>query len=128
MAQRFPIRYDGINAKLFPLLAMPQRRSYVDLDDDSVHVHMGWGFTAHIPRRSISGACRDPDVAGITAGAHGWRGSWLVNGSRHGIVRLDVEPPVRAWTLAIPVNLRRLAVSLEDPDGFLAALGAPAST
>lgn len=126
--QRFTIRYDGLNAKLFPLLGMPQRGAYLELDDDSLRVRLGWGFTAHIPRRSITGARPGPDVRGITAGAHGWRGSWLVNGSRRGIVNVDVDPPARAWTLAFPIKLRRLAVSLEDPEGFLAALGAPSPT
>ncbi len=124
VVQRFPIRYTGLNAKRFPVLGLPRSGSYVELDDDRVRVRLGWGFTAHIPRRSITGARLGPDVAGITAGAHGWRGRWLVNGSRQGIVRLHVDPPVRAWTLAIPVRLRELAVSLEDPEGFLAALGA----
>ncbi|MGH8993987.1 MAG: hypothetical protein ACRDZ7_20955 [Acidimicrobiia bacterium] len=126
--QRFPILYTGFNAKLFPVLGMPRSRSYVELDDDSLRVRLGWGFTAHIARRSITGARRGPDVPGITAGAHGWRGRWLVNGSRRGIVRIDVDPPARAWTLVLPVRLRELWVSLEDPDGFLAALGAPSSS
>ena len=125
--RRFPIRYSGINAKLFPLLALPRSRAYVELDDDSLRVQLGWGFSARIPLRSVQGAQRGPDVSGITAGAHGWRGRWLVNGSRQGIIRLDIDPPVRAWTLAIPVRLRRLDVSLEDPDGFLTALGVSAA-
>ena len=123
--QRFPILYTGINAKVFPFLGMPRGGSYVELDDEVVRVRLGWGFTAQITRRAITGARRGPDVKGITAGAHGWRGRWLVNASRQGIVHLDVDPPARAWTLAIPVRLRRLAVSLEDPDGFLAALALP---
>ena len=126
--QRFPILYSGINAKVFPVLGLPRSGSYVELDDDSVRVRLGWGFTASIPRRAITTARRGPDVVGITAGAHGWRGRWLVNGSGRGIVRLDVDPPVRAWTLALPVRLSRLDVSLEDPDGFLAALGAPSGS
>ena len=125
--QRFPILYSGINATLFAVLGLPRSRSYLELDDDSLRVRLGWGFTARIPRRSITAAQRDRDVRGITAGAHGWRGRWLVNGSSQGIVRLDIDPAVRAWTLAIPVQLRRLLVSLEDPEGFLAALGAPAN-
>ncbi len=127
MGHRFPILYSDINAKLFTLLALPRSRSYVELDDDSLRVQLGWGFTARIPRRSISAAQRGPDVPGITAGAHGWRGRWLVNGSRRNIVRLDIDPPVRAWTLAIPVRMRQLLVSLEDPEGFLTALGVPAA-
>jgi hypothetical protein len=123
--QRFPIRYDGINTRIFPLLGLPRSRSYVELDADRVGVCLGWGFSARIPRRTITGASRAPDIKGITAGAHGWAGRWLVNGSRHGIVRLDLDPPARAWTLAIPIRLRHLAVSLEDPDGFLGALALP---
>ncbi|MGH9037979.1 MAG: hypothetical protein ACRD0O_19650 [Acidimicrobiia bacterium] len=126
--QRFPILYSGINTKVFPVLGLPRSGSYVELDDDAVRVRLGWGFSAHIARRAITGAGRAPDIRGITAGAHGWRGRWLVNGSRQGIVSLDIDPPTRAWTLAIPVRLRQLAVSLEDPDGFLAALGAPDRT
>jgi hypothetical protein len=123
--QRFPILYTGINAKLFPVLGLPHGGSYVELDDDSVRVRLGWGFTTQIPRRAITSARRGRDVPGITAGAHGWRGSWLVNGSSTGIVELEVDPPARAWTLVLPIKLRKLLVSLEDPDGFLAALEAP---
>lgn len=128
MRQRFSIRYSGLNATLFPALGLPRSGSYLDLDNDSVRVRLGWGFSAHIPRRTITAAGRAPDINGITAGAHGWRGRWLVNGSRRGIVRLDVDPPTRAWTLGIPIRLRQLAVSLEDPDGFLAALALPDAT
>ena len=57
-------------------------------------------------------------------GAHGWRGRWLVNGSSAGIVQLDLEPRQRAWLLSIwPLTLRVLYVSLDDPHGFLAAIG-----
>lgn len=126
MRQRFPIRYTGLNARLFPLLGLARRSAYAELDPDSLHVRLGWGFSARIPRSHIRAAGRGADVAGITAGAHSWRGRWLVNGSRRGIVRIDVEPAVRAWTLVFPIRLRELAVSLEDPDGFLAALAAPA--
>ncbi len=61
-------------------------------------------------------------------GVHGWRGRWLVNGSSHGIVVLGIDPPARARTLGLPVRLRELAVSLEDPVGFAAALGMELST
>jgi hypothetical protein len=128
VAQRFPIRYSAWNAKLFAVLGLPRDSAYLEVDDDSVRVRLGWGFTASVPRRSISAARRSPDLRGITAGAHGWRGRWLVNGSREGMVHLEVDPPVRAWTLAIPVSLSQLDVSLEDPAGFLAALGAPATS
>lgn len=125
MRQRFPIRYTGLNARLFPLLGLPRRSAYVELGPDAVRVRLGWGFSAQIPRHRIGGAGRGPDRHGITAGAHGWRGHWLVNGSNQGIAVLVVDPPVRAWTMCFPIRLRRLEVSLEDPDGFLGALAVP---
>ncbi|HEV7536106.1 MAG TPA: hypothetical protein VGP90_10760, partial [Acidimicrobiia bacterium] len=63
----------------------------------------------------------------LTAGAHGWNGRWLVNGAADGIVDMHLAERVRASVAGCPIRLGRLAVSLEDPDGFLAALGAPAA-
>jgi hypothetical protein len=40
-----------------------------------------------------------------------------------GIVTLEIQPPARAWVIGFPVRLRKLHISLEDPDGFLAAVG-----
>ena len=51
-------------------------------------------------------------------GAHGWRGEWLVNGSSSGIVRIELEPPGRAKVCGVPVELRVLRVSVEDPAGL----------
>ena len=55
---------------------------------------------------------------------HGWNGRWLVNGSSHGIVRIDLDPAQRAWVVGLPVSLRTLRVSVEDPDALIAALRA----
>jgi len=40
-----------------------------------------------------------------------------------GIVGIDIDPPARAIAVGLPVHLDYLALSLEDPDGFLAAIG-----
>jgi hypothetical protein len=46
-----------------------------------------------------------PDNEAVTAwGVHGWRGSWLVNGSSSGLVRFEIEPAVRALIMGIPVR------------------------
>ncbi|MFM8943879.1 MAG: hypothetical protein ACKOI0_01230, partial [Actinomycetota bacterium] len=58
----------------------------------------------------------------LDRGVHGWFGRWLVNGAGDGLVRLDLRPTARATAGPFPVGLRTLWVSLEDPDGFLAAL------
>jgi hypothetical protein len=46
-----------------------------------------------------------------------------VNGSSHGILVLAIDPPERARVLGVPVRVRELAISLDDPVGFAAALG-----
>jgi hypothetical protein len=38
------------------------------------------------------------------------------------IVGVDIDPAVRAVATGIPVRLHYLALSLENPDAFLAAL------
>ena len=60
-------------------------------------------------------------VGGI--GVHGWRGRWLVNGAATGLVAITVDPAVRAWAVGVPVKLRELTLSLEDPDALVGALG-----
>ena len=124
---RFPSRFSPGNAVLFRGLLIPPSASYVELDDETIHVRLAWTFTARIPRRLVAsaGPGKRPTIP-LTAGAHGWNGRWLVNGAPDGIVATELTERVRAFVLGVPIRLRLLAVSLEDPDGFLAALGAPA--
>jgi hypothetical protein len=72
---------------------------------------------------------------GGTTGVHGRRGRWLVNGSAEGLAELTIDPPVRIspsidtlYGLG-PSRVRQLTLSLDDPDGFVAAVKAllPAS-
>jgi hypothetical protein len=88
-----------------------------------VRVRMGFWFSATIPLRSITEAGRRGYVwAGY--GVHFVpRGPWIVNGSGHNVVRIVIDPPVRARAVGVNVELRELWISLEDPDGFLAAIG-----
>ena len=116
----FPFRY-GLFRPVLSVLGMGPRFSSIGVAGDQVRVRMGWSFQADIPRRSITGA--EPSsglVGGI--GVHGWRGRWLVNGAASGLVTLDIDPPVRARVLGVPVGLRTLRVSVESPDELLGAL------
>ena len=115
------IGYDPALSPMFRALGLGPKRSGVWIGTDSVRVKMGWGFNATIPRSAIRAI--SPDSATVTGwGVHGWRGRWLVNGASSGLVRLDLEPTVRAWAIGIPVRLRRLRISVQDPHGLLAAL------
>lgn len=124
--RRFPIRFSPVNNVLFRGLLISPASAYVELGDDTIHVRMGWAFSARIPRRLVAKAGPGkPPTLRLTAGAHGWAGRWLVNGAPDGIVTLDLSESRRAIVSGFPVRLKELSVSLEDPDAFLAALGAP---
>jgi hypothetical protein len=113
---RFRIRYTGVNHAMAVLGLVPGN-SLVDVFEDRVEVRMGWAFRATIERSSIQSVSDDREsVTGW--GAHGWRGVWLVNGSSSGIVRIELEPPGKAKVCGIPVELRVLRVSVEDPVGL----------
>jgi hypothetical protein len=106
-----------------PLL-LGARHATVRLTADTLLVRMGWAFRAEIPRSSIRRAARHRD-ASWAIGVHSdlRLTSWLVNGSRQGIVFLDLDPPAKGRSGPFPITIRRLGLGLDDPDGFLRALG-----
>ena len=122
----FALRYNRAMRAFTGLLGLGPRRSRVELSAEELQVRMGWGFTARIPRQSIH-----------QARALGWRrdiwyalgihtllgGRWIVNGSLTGVVTLAIEPSVRARAFGLPIRLRWLAMSLQDPEEFLTVLG-----
>jgi len=125
-SQIFSIYY-GAWRPLLVALALGPGLSGVELGAEELHVKMGWDFRARVPRRAITGARAESGrVGGV--GVHGWRGRWLVNGSMERIVSIDIEPEARALATGLPVHVHYLALSLEDPDGFLAALGVGTGT
>ena len=123
----FPIRYSRLSRWFFAPLLLGERHADVSLTDSELRVRMGWAFHATIPRTSIQRAARHRDVP-WAVGVHvldvRFR-TWLVNGSREGIVFLDLDPPARGRTGPIPITIGRLGLGLEDPDAFLRELGVP---
>jgi hypothetical protein len=119
--QRFPIRYSPFKGTLLRLCLVPQRLSHVDVRSDEVRVRMAWAFSARLPRAAITSVTREKPVW-VTAGAHGWRGRWLVNGASGPIVAIRVDPPARGRVLGVPIEVREVQVSVEDADALIAAL------
>ena len=118
--QEFSIRY-GVFRPLLSVLGAGPRFSRVTVDGDRLRARMGWSFRADIPMASITGAERHHGLVG-GIGVHGWRGTWLVNGSAKGVVSVHIDPPAPARVLGVPVRLKTLQVSLEEPEDFLAVL------
>ncbi len=118
---RFGFRYDRWCGWLLGLLGSGRSISRAIVTDDDLEVQLGIGFRGAVPRSSIRSARRwKGRVFGW--GVHGWRGRWLVNGSSKGIVVFEVDPPAKGRVLGIPVTVRELALSMEDPEGLCAAL------
>ncbi len=123
MNTRFRIRFGRVLAVLLAAFGWGPGASYVDLAGGELRVRMGWGFQATIPLGSIVETDRRAYVW-WAYGIHIYRkGVWIVNGSGSGIVTLAIDPPAPARVLGFSTQLRGLWVSLEDPDGFLAAIG-----
>lgn len=120
---RFPLAYSGPNRALMGVLGMGPDASGVEVGDTAVRVRMGWGFRAEVPRSAIRAAHVQTRLPFLGWGVHGWNGRWLVNGSSRGLVRIDLDPTQRARVTGWPVKLRELWVSVDDPDGLVAALG-----
>jgi hypothetical protein len=119
-AQRFPIRFTGLNRLMF-VLGLTRSRSWVEVDDERLRARMGWAFNLDAPLASVRAARQGAErVWGW--GVHGWRGRWLVNGSSSGLVRIALDPPARARLGPVPLRVRELRVSLEDPEGLVGAL------
>jgi hypothetical protein len=119
------MRFGRANAVLMTLFGMGPLWSSVDVDGEHVRVKMGWAFSATIPRTAITGAKRRGYVW-WAFGVHslGWAaGRWIVNGSGHNVVEVTIDPPARARVLGFRVKLREVWLSLDDPDGFIAAVG-----
>lgn len=120
-ARRFPIRYEGWSRGLMRVLGMGPKVSSVELVGDRVSIRMGWAFRLSCPRSSIVAAGAD-DGRVWGWGVHGWRRSWLVNGSSHGLVRIRLEPACRGRVVLLPWSVDTVRVSVEDPDELIAAL------
>jgi hypothetical protein len=97
----------------------------VELDADQLRLRMA-DFKVDVPRASIRRVARSALKTRGTIGVHATRGRWLANGSAHGLVAIEIDPPVRTErslsTLFRRMKVTELVVSLVDPDGFIAAV------
>lgn len=99
-------------------------RPRVEVGADTVTIRMGYGWRSQVPRASIRAAGPGPDRV-ISIGAHGWRGRWLVNTRREGLVALTLDPAATGRCFGVRHRLTRLTISVCDPEAFLAVLRAP---
>ena len=117
------MRYSPFAGAVLKLMGLGPARSGVWVDQDSVRVALGWGFRSTFLRATVRevGPATQTFLDGW--GAHGWRGRWIVNGSSHGLVRLELDPAAQGRVMGVPIRLTQLRVSLTDPAALAALLG-----
>ena len=120
---RFQMRIDRVWAPAVLVGGATSRNSYVEVTPEAVTFHFGYIFNHTENRDDIREAkVRSwPWWMGI-----GWRsnlrGLLGLVGSYRNVVEVSFESRSRAWGL-LPMN--RIAVSVEDPKGFIEALKPP---
>lgn len=122
----FRFSYHCLSRFVFAPVGLAWSRSSVVLHADRFDVRFGWGFVASFPRAEVRTAA--PRVERVfECGVHGFAQRWVVNGSHRGLVRVVFASPQPARVGLVPVRVRSLTLSLEEPTSFLAALAAPSS-
>ena len=117
---RFQIRIDPVWQPLLIVGGAVRSNSYVELRDTEIEISFGLLFRHVIARDNIEGATKIdwPFWMGV-----GWRTNFRdqtgLIGSYNGVVEMTLKEPLRVWL----VNSKRIAISLEDPDVFVAGLG-----
>jgi hypothetical protein len=121
----FAIRYDRWFRALATVIGLGPKQTAIRVDDDTLHVRYGWAFRLDVPRKDIKSA-RLIAERPMAWGVHTTGEYWYVNGSRDGIVELKLSRPATSNSVKFQAGdwgeVHRLYLSLEDPDGFIAAL------
>ena len=120
--QRFPILISPLwRPFLFPFGATPER-AFAAIEDNHLHVRFGRLFDHRFPLKAVEGVA--PSHWPVWAGV-GWRtnlrGTIGLVGSYVNIVEIRFKEPQRV-RLLFPFTCKRLALSLEEPRDFIAAL------
>lgn len=122
--QAFEFRIESWMAWPLKVLLIGPKSQEILIDHANLKLRMGWAFQTTVPLTSIITA-RPVERRVYGWGVHGWRGKWLVNGSSSGLVEIHIDPAERAWSGPIPIKLRRLTVSVTEPEQFAAACSSP---
>jgi hypothetical protein len=119
---RFQIRIDPWWAGLLLVGGATRQNSFAELSDGELHVKFGLLFDRTVAREQIEGAKEGnwPWWVGV-----GWRtnfrGTVGLIGSYRGVVEVKLREPLRALGL---LNYDRIALSLDEPQAFIDAVGA----
>jgi hypothetical protein len=122
VSSRFPLKLSPVWRPVLFLYGATRRSAYVDVGPDALVARMGWN-KIELPRDEIEWARRSgwPWWRGV-----GFRGSVGgsvgVIGAYSPVVRIHLRRPRLTLLSILPTRMRDLYVSVEDPEGLIAAL------
>jgi hypothetical protein len=126
----FELRCDRWVRRVFTLLGAGPNRTVIRVADGTLYVKFGRSFRMDIALEDIKSARmlseRQQRSIVWAIGVHQTSDGWLINGSRHGVVELRLNPPVKPKK--VPMSplfggpVRSLYLSLTEPDAFITAL------
>jgi hypothetical protein len=119
---RYQISYNAPSKAILGVIGAGPGKAWVDVDAGAINAKLGWASTVTIPRASIVSVARVERVPRwLGFGMHGTGfGTWALNGSHNGVVKLTFSEPASGKVLRFPIRPKAIYVSLEDPDGFIA--------
>jgi hypothetical protein len=121
-AMRYTISYNTLSKAVLGVLGAGPGRSGVEVDGDAIRARVGRAGTVTIPRASIVAIERVDRVPWwLGYGMHGgFGGTWALNGSSSGAVKLTMREPATGKVTGFSVRPRTIYFSLDDPEGFVA--------
>ena len=125
-SHRFQIQITQLSQALMIPFGVTRRQAYAQLQDGVLHVRFGPMFNERIRLDNIETAevSHWPRWAGVGLRTN-LRGSIGLVGSYGNTVKLTLKEPQPIHMFVLPAKCERLYLSLEDPEGFLEAIGKP---
>lgn len=103
-------------------------RSYVTVDGQRLHARFGY-YSLDVPLDHVTAAERSSWSLWSGIGIRtNLSNSIALVGSTDNVVRLRVQPPLRATVLKIPIQMTELYLSIDEPNRFLQVVQATIGT
>lgn len=121
-SRRFAIRIDWWWRPFMLFIGATPANSHVEMTSTELRLRFGAGFSGTIARANVAAAApmRWSIINGLGVRAGGQIFGLI--GSTSGVVELELRESVVLRFAAWPWTVHRIAISLEDPQGFIEAV------
>lgn len=120
---RFNIRIDPVWRPLMLIVAATPSNSYVEIESETLRARYGSIINESLPLQNVANAAGRSWEWWQGIGVRAFGEQLGLIGSLENVVELTLREPVRVsfGFVPWPFGIRRIAVSLDDPQGFLDA-------